>query len=780
MKKELHPGSGCLRSQRTGLAALSPSRRVLLVVFVWAVFAAAFPAAAQTPAAADAKHYPIEAMQAVRLQSGERITLDGTLSHPAWQRAPVHSRFVSSQPLFDSPLPQVTRVQVLFDERALYVGVTALETRPNEIRAPVVRADQVNRTQDFVVVYIDAIGTKRSAQFFRVNAAGSMGDGLHTAADDSEDFSPDFDWDARVAPHPQGWTAVFRLPFASLRFAPGQHDWRIMVARRLPRTQFHLVASVPIPHGLPSFIHHLQPLLGVELPQDSQFITWRPSLTARREKPANASGANPAKTEMAASLDVKWRPRPEAVVDATLNPDFSQVALDVPQLAGNSRFALFYPEKRPFFFESADLLRSPTEAFYTRSYTEPRWGLRGTWRSPSWAGTTLALDDRGKGLVLLPGPYGTDFAEQPPSRVLAARARSDGATQQWGAVVAARQYSGGRGDNTVLGPDLAWQFTDSWRLRAQWLHSSTSALARPEGLAKGNAVAGDRVYARAYYNTHRTEANLGIDDLSPGFRHDSGFVNQVGVRKWHGWLSHGWPQVGPFNQFWINSEFERVTDGRTGALVSEYLRPGIWSTGASNLEWWAEYWGHSVLRTAALAPLLHENYVATGVVFTPARWFPLLDAKLELGKKADTAANEARPGGTFRLSAKLRPLARLEFEPSVSSAWLKHGGQRVYAETAAQALAVWHFDARHNLRVILERTTLDRRAESFADGRAPVRAQKSDGQTTSVTYTWRESAGSVLYVGASSSRQGPGSSGRDTEVFVKFQVDVDELRARLR
>ena len=73
------------------------------------------------------------------------------------------------------------------------------------------------------------------------------------------------------------------------------------------------------------------------------------------------------------------------VVDATLNPDFSQVALDEPQLAGNTRFALSFPEKRPFFFESSDLLRSPTEALYTRSLTAPRWGLRSTWRgAPNW------------------------------------------------------------------------------------------------------------------------------------------------------------------------------------------------------------------------------------------------------------------------------------------------------------------------------------------------------------------------------------------------------------
>ena len=146
-------------------------------------------------------------------------------------------------------------VQVLFDEQALYIGVIAHDDAPARIVDTPVRHDGVIRTQDFVVAYVDAIGSKRSAQWFRVNAAGSKADGLHAAADDSEDFAPDFDWDADVAPHPQGWTAVLRLPFASLRFAEGGQDrWRIMVARRLPREQFHLMTSVPVPRDAPSFI----------------------------------------------------------------------------------------------------------------------------------------------------------------------------------------------------------------------------------------------------------------------------------------------------------------------------------------------------------------------------------------------------------------------------------------------------------------------------------------------------------------------------------------------
>ena len=732
------------------------------------------PAQAQAQAQPDGDH---RAVQAVRLGAGETLPMDGTLSHPAWKRAPVYDRFVEKDPVFGAAPPQVTRVQVLFDEAALYVGVTALDSQPALIRDPIVRTDQVNRTQDFVAVYIDAIGSKRSAQWFRASAAGSMADGLHTASDDFEDFSPDFDWDAAVSRSAQGYTAVFRLPFASLRFAPGDQDWRMMVVRRLPREQFHLVSSVPIPRDLPSFIDNMQPLLGVQLPQDSRFLTLRPGVTVRRDEPAFGA----AKNKVSASLDAKWRPLPQAVVDATLNPDFSQVALDVPQLAGNSRFALFYPEKRPFFFESADLLRTPTEAFYTRSFTEPRWGLRGTWRSTDWAGTALALDDRGKGLVLLPGAYGTDATAQPASRVLALRARSDGGAAllpqglQLGAVLASREYLDDRGRNTVLGPDLAWQLDGNWRVRAQWLHAQTSALPEIDGLRKGPLRDGDLLHLRVFHQTDQSEANLGIDDIGADFRHDSGFVNQVGVRKAHGWLSRGWNRVGPFNQFWINAEWNRVVNRSTGELVSENLRPGIWSTGASNLEWWAEVYGHSVLRTSPQAPLLRERYLATGLVMTPARWFPMLDTKLVWGQLADTQAGDVRPGGSFRLLAKLRPLSHLELETTANTAWLRRDGQRSYAETAVQGLAVWHFNARHNLRAIVERTSLSRQAEG-----AQVPLQRSKDGTVSVTYGWRESAGTRLYVGYSRARNALVSGHHSQELYLKLQVDVDEARSLLR
>lgn len=721
---------------------------------------------AAAPARADASGAEAPAMHALRVPPGEPLRLDATLSHPAWQHAPVHDAFVEQQPAHGAAPAQATSVRVLFDERAIWVAVVAHDTRPEAVREQVVRYDGVNRTQDFVVVYLDALGSRRAAQFFRVGAAGSLADGIHTAADDSEDFAPDFDWDAAVHRHAGGWTALLRLPFASLRFAE-QGRWRIMVARRLPREQFHLFLSVPLPRGSASFIDRLQPLEGVELPAEHRFLTLRPGLTLRA-----AQGNGPRERDAELSLDLKWRPRAELVVDATLNPDFSQVALDVPQLAGNERFALFLSEKRPFFFESADLLRAPTQAVYTRSVTQPRWGARATWRGDGAAGIALAAADRGGGLVLLPGAYGTGFAAQPASTLAALRVKTEHGAVQAGGLVAARRYAQGRGENLVAGPDLGAALGSGWRLRAQALGSRTTALPDANGvLTAGRATDGHLLHLRALRNVDGAESDLLIEDVAEGFRNDLGFVGQAGVRRWVAYHGEGWQRVGPFNEFWLGLRAEHVQARSGGEVVFQGLRPGLWLTGAANLEAWLELWLPSQLRTRPGGPLLRERYLDAGLVFTPATWFPLLDAKLAVGELADTVADRVRPGARASGIFRLRPLAPLELEPSVSWAVLRDGGRAAYRESAAQLLAVWHFDARHSLRAIVQRLSLDRRAEPG------VPAEQGRDEAVSLTWAWRRSAGTQVFVGAGAARGGVPLSPARREVFVKLQLDLDETRS---
>ena len=108
-----------------------------------------------------------------KLNANEVILLDGSLSHPAWQRAAAYDNFIEREPKNGAVPKQRTTVRALSDERALYFGIEAFDTEPEKIRAPMVRHDGVNRTQDFVVVYVDAVGARKAAQFFRVSASGS-------------------------------------------------------------------------------------------------------------------------------------------------------------------------------------------------------------------------------------------------------------------------------------------------------------------------------------------------------------------------------------------------------------------------------------------------------------------------------------------------------------------------------------------------------------------------------------------------------------------------------
>jgi hypothetical protein len=116
-------------------------------------------------------------------------------------------------------------------------------------------------------------------------------------------------------------------------------------------------------------------------------------------------------------------------------------------------------------------------------------------------------------------------------------------------------------------------------------------------------------------------------------------------------------------------------------------------------------------------------------------------------------------------------LPALELEPRVNTAWLRREGQPAYRETVQQWLAVWHFNARHNLRLIAQRSALDRRAEPG------VLAFNDLRRTESLTYAFRHTAGTRLYVGATRSRVGRAQPLGLTEAFIKLEVDADEVRA---
>lgn len=725
-------------------------------------------------AAGSAHAADADAVHAARLQPGERIVLDGTLSHPAWQRAPAFERSHEIDPVRGRTPTHAMRVQVLYDTQAMYVGVTAHDPEPQRIRAPLVRHDLVNRTQDFVVVYIDPVGTRQSAQFFRVGASGSTADGLHTAANDVEDFAPDFDFDSAVARDAQGYTVVLRVPYASLRYtAARDRVWRMMVGRRIPREDVTLNLTVPLPREALSFIDMLQPLAGFEPPVEHGFLQLRPTLTLRRTDERLHGEPRRAENEAKLSLDAKWRPRPELVLDATLNPDFAQVALDQPQLSRNTRFALFLNEKRPFFLESSDLLVSPNDALYTRSINDPRWGLRATWRGERASGTAMALRDKGGGLTPIPGPYATGFALQPASDALMSRGEAQWGGVTLGGIVGGRRYrdgaGGSAGDNLVAGADLQWRITDSLRLKAQAMGSDTSAFADADGVLRpGASQAGGMAYLGLYGRTDRSETDLSIQELSHGFRNDVGFVAQSGIRKLLGRQALQWFQRGPFNVFELFVDVDRIEERGSGRTVLQKWNPGVWFTSARNSEATIEWIPAERSRVHRDGPLHEARYLRVNLQGTVAEAVPLAQVWFDAGRLVDvTAGADGRVvrGHKIGFDVQTRPLPWLELQPRFERVSLTNPIEGRYRETATQLLGIWHLAARQTIRLILQRQSFERAGDAQAE------------TAQSLTYTWRRSAGTVLYVGATRGSIGlPTTPSKSSEVFVKLQADVGEWR----
>ena len=722
------------------------------------------------------------AVQAMRMEPGEAVNMSGDLSADVWKRAPVFKDFTENQPRRGQVARAATRVQLVYDERALYARFEADDAQPEQIRAPLKRHDGVNRTQDFVTLFVDAVGAKRSAQYFRVNAAGSTADGLYTAENDNEDFSPDFEWDSGVTRTAQGYVVVMRVPYASLRdTGAGEGQWRVMMGRRTPREALTLDLSVPLAREALSFIDNMQRLQGFQPPVQQNYWQLRSTLTVRRNNESDSSGFDEQTNKLGVSFDLKWRPIAPLVVDATFKPDFSQVELDTPQLSRNSQFSLYTPEKRPFFLESSDLLVSPTDALYTRSVSDPIWGTRASWRGEAVVGTALLMRDRGGGQVLIPGAYGNDVADQPAYTGLMSRARYERADSSLGAVLSQRDYGQEQGKNTVLGFDGQTRLGDSWRAKLQGMWSSTSALKDANGaLSMGQAQRGAKAYFSLYGRSDRTETTLELEDVSQGFRNDSGFVTEAGVRRFNLEQNLQWHELGAIQELQAFVNLRAATDRDNGAIVSQSFEPGVYLSAGRNTEAVFKLYPIQRMRLSADGPLLTQRFVHLWGQTTPAMWAPQVEAWADFGQFVDSFAARARPGRKFGFSGKLRPMERLEFEPRWERLQLHEFGQRAYVESAAQMLAVWHFSAGVSLRIIAQRSYWDHAGEPQFD----VAADSGSANTQSLTLTVRRSASSVLYVGAtrgtSDWRHLPREGWqRGSELFVKWQTDLGELVRRI-
>lgn len=752
--------------------------------------ALALPAWAQSPA------HPT----ALRLAAGDAAPLiDGRLDDAAWLRAPVYERFAQFLPTDKQPARWRTTVQVLVTADALVFGIRAWDPEPGRIRAPLARRDQVKADQDFVSVFIDPVGHRRTAQYVRISAAGAVEDGLFSAEEDSEDSAPDFDVEAASVRLADGYSVELRWPLAALRFPHADGlPWRLMVVRNIPREErtLNVSATALNKDGL-NFIAELDPLdeLGdlVEQVRERSFISFRPELTLRATRDSDESGAQRSR-KASLGAEFKWRPRADWVIDATLNPDFSQVELDEPQLAGNTRFALSVPEKRPFFLESADVV-GPTQAddsgenrslaaFYTRAITDPDWGLRATWRGAGAEATVLHLRDAGGGQVLRAGAFATRVGDQPrDSQASFARGRTqlaDGGALGLAGLVSLRDFGDGLASQ-VVGTDGVWRAGDSDQWRGHLLLSATTLGLDADGrVLRVSRDRGHRAWLGWRHRDADWAANINVEEISTRFANDNGFVNQSGIRRISGF---GYLRLGPQELAGIElheSEAQlKLQETRTladpllgvaaGQVVDRLIQPGFWFAAARN----TGVWGHVGLdqRRARSGGRLHQTgTLVLGFESNPGELLSFLTAELLWGRRLDVDADRLGQGLQAQLEAKLRtPLAGtwwLEFEQRLGLGQVDGpDGRLAFSDRSARSLVVLHLTPRDSLRLIHQQGHFTRRA----DASVGLAAADYRDRQLSLMFQHRVGLSRIVSLGLNRASERPGLA-RHRELFAKLAL----------
>ena len=327
-------------------AGINP-KKILMKLITLILLAVGF-AQARVP---DSTAVPPIIVHAVR--TDQPISIDGRLSEPVWQSAPVFSAFRQSDPNQGSEPTLRTEVRVLYDDAAIYVGARMYDASPDSIMPILSRRDQYP-VADWFAVFIDGYRDLRTGNLFALSAGGSVIDGV-LYNDDWNDFSWDGVWVGKTNIDKEGWTAEMRIPYSQLRF----HDdakqlWGINFQRDIGRKR-ETDCLVYTPRNQSGYVSRFGELVGIEDINPPSRVEVLPYVTEKGEYThpgANNPFNDGSRYSPGAGADFKVGLGNNITLNGTVNPDFGQVEVD-PAVVNLSDVESYFDEKRPFFLEGA-------------------------------------------------------------------------------------------------------------------------------------------------------------------------------------------------------------------------------------------------------------------------------------------------------------------------------------------------------------------------------------------------------------------------------------------
>lgn len=432
--------------------------------------------------------------------------------------------FTQRLPSDGAPVSERTEAYVAYDDKNFYCVFVAFDTEPNKIRVHKTPHD-IFEGDDKLDLFLDTYDDHRWGYVFTVNALGYQMDGLWTEGLRAQ-YNNTFDtiWYSRGQMTRQGFVVWMAIPFKSLRFpTTPKQTWGIVFIRWIMRRNES--ATWPwISTRIEGRLTQEATLVGLKDITPARNVQLIPYGFARSYRALDQRDPNKPRfvskgIDPNAGVDAKAILKDAFTLDATVNPDFSQVESDQPQISVNRRFETYFPEKRPFFLDNPSYFETPINLFFTRRIADPQFGVRLTGKQGPYTVGALLSDDQSPGEIVPPeDPLAGKRAFFSVVRV----SRDILQESSVGAIYADREFAGTF--NRVGGPDVRFKVTRNWWASGQALASATT-------FPDGTRQAGPAYKVQVRRDGRQFYCNFDYNDRSPGFDTETGFLAENVVER---------------------------------------------------------------------------------------------------------------------------------------------------------------------------------------------------------------------------------------------------------
>ena len=657
--------------------------------------------------------------------------IDGRLDDTVWQHAAHITDLVQRRPLDGAPASEASDIYLAYDSNNIYLGFYAHYKNPSMMRANRRDRDQAIE-DDLFLIYLDPFLDQQRAYVFTVNGYGVQGDSiLRSRGFGGGRFGVprgDASWDVlfRAAGEivHDGFTAEVSIPFKSLRYPRREtgtpHAWGLQIARIIGGKDEAAVWSATS-RDIAGFLTQMGILDGMTDLSRTRNIEILPTFTATRfgslnRKTGKFLDKDPS-TE--GGLNFKYGLTSNLTADFTLNPDFSQIESDQPQIEVNQRFALFFPELRPFFLEGAEIfnISAPIRVVHTRTIVDPFYGAKLTGKTGKTTVGVMYANDQ----AIENTENNPDRASEQSAQNFVGRVRYDLYSESHiGVIFTDRELL--QAHSRLVGFDSNFRLGDTHSVAFRAMGTNHQDL-------NGIKTTGSLFNAVFRKRGRNLRYNVGSYTLSPDFKTDVGFVRRTDQRytfanggyRW--WPEHWLRNWGPEFSYARNYDFN-------GLLQDEEGSGGFNFAFAKNV-----FVGTNVFRVM-------ERYENINFYKRRYRLFLRVDTSRRIGlsvghNRGDQIFFDPKTpylgyDRGFFARFNLRPVSRLQSQINIDTRRFtdpRDNNKEIFNIKIWRALTTYQFTNRFLFRNISEYNTFDKTFD------------------LNVLFTYRVNAGTVFYIG---------------------------------